>query len=70
MTDISRNTVGQIDWNQYPNGTKAYAINGGHWIKNNRGWKWCTGATFPTLGGDCFKIELPQGSTRAGDKDE
>ena len=35
-----------------PIGTKAPAIGGGHWIKNERGWKWCTGATFPFPGGD------------------
>lgn len=47
------------DWNKYPIGTKAFAINGGYWIKTERGWKWCTGATFQTPGGDAFKVELP-----------
>lgn len=36
----------------YPIGTKARAGGGGYWIKNERGWKWCTGATFPRPGGD------------------
>lgn len=36
----------------YPIGTKARACGGGYWIKNERGWKWCTGATFPRPGGD------------------
>ena len=36
----------------YPIGTKAQAQGGGYWIKNERGWKWCTGATFPAPGGD------------------
>ena len=36
----------------YPTGTKAQAQGGGYWIKNERGWKWCTGATFPAPGGD------------------
>ena len=36
----------------YPLDTKARAGGGGYWIKNERGWKWCTGATFPTPGGD------------------
>lgn len=35
-----------------PLGTKAPAINGGHWIRVARGWQWCSGATFPRPGGD------------------
>ncbi len=35
-----------------PIGTKAPAIGGGHWVRTERGWKWCTGATFPRPGGD------------------
>lgn len=35
-----------------PIGTKAPAIMGGHWIKVERGWKWCSGSTFPRPGGD------------------
>jgi len=35
-----------------PIGTKAPSINGGHWVKVERGWKWCTGSTFPRPGGD------------------
>lgn len=38
--------------NELPLGTKAKAIMGGYWIKVELGWKWCTGATFPTVGGD------------------
>ncbi|OCK44364.1 hypothetical protein BA195_06720 [Tenacibaculum soleae] len=38
--------------NELPEGTKAKALGGGYWIKNKRGWKWCTGATFPNVGGD------------------
>ena len=37
---------------EYPIGTKFKAIMGGHWIKTERGYKWCTGATFPNVGGD------------------
>lgn len=40
------------DWREYPIGTKAMAIGGGYWQKNERGWKWCTGSTFPIPGGD------------------
>ena len=49
-------------WNEYPIGTRAYAFDGGYWIKVELGWKWCTGATFPKPGGDaCGKcIELPE----------
>lgn len=40
------------DWSEYPIGTKAWAVTGGYWIRMTRGWKWCTGDTFPTPGGD------------------
>jgi hypothetical protein len=44
----------------YPIGTKAKAIGGGYWIKNERGWKWCTGSTFPCPGGDWTgEVSLP-----------
>lgn len=35
-----------------PLGTKAPAFNGGHWVRVEHGWKWCTGSTFPRPGGD------------------
>lgn len=44
----------------HPIGTKAKAIGGGYWIKNERGWKWCTGSTFPCPGGDWTgEVSLP-----------
>lgn len=47
-------------WEEYPEGTKAFAFGGGHWEKTERGWKWCTGDTFPSPGGDAnFLVELP-----------
>lgn len=46
-------------WSEYPIGTKAHSINGGHWTKTDRGWKWCNGDTFPTPGGDAFDVTLP-----------
>lgn len=49
-------------WSDYPLGTKAHAIMGGHWIKVERGWKWHCGSTFPTPGADVSRIELPGGS--------
>ena len=52
-------------WSEYPEGTKAAAIGGGYWIKNNRGWKWCTGATFPTPGGDASGfVSLPDNGNK------
>lgn len=38
-------------WQEYPIGTKAKESgSGGYWIKNDKGWKWCTGDVFPTPG--------------------
>lgn len=48
------------DWNKYPLGTKVHAIGGGCWIKTERGYKWCTGSTFPTPGADWSRVELPE----------
>jgi len=40
-----------LPWDDYPIGTKArQSGEGGYWIKNERGWKWHNGATFPTPG--------------------
>lgn len=38
--------------NNAPIGTRAPAIDGGHWTRTAAGWKWCSGSTFPTPGGD------------------
>ena len=47
-------------WGEYPVGTKAHAIMGGYWQKNDKGWwKWCTGSTFPNPGGDALSVTLP-----------
>ena len=40
------------DVREYPIGTKFKALTGGHWIRTERGFKWCTGSTFPNVGGD------------------
>lgn len=46
-----------------PIGTRAPAVMGGHWTKTARGWRWCTGATFPSPGGDWNgKLILPTAS--------
>jgi len=48
--------------NELPIGTKAFAINGGWWIKKENGrWKWLNnGGSFPSPGGDWIgDIELP-----------
>lgn len=57
-----RTTRQKIDrpWRDYPIGTKAHACSGGWWTKTERGWKWCSGATFPTPGGDAFAVTLPE----------
>jgi hypothetical protein len=47
------------NWSDFPIGTKVYAINGGFWERTARGYKWCSGATFGTPGGDWSYIELP-----------
>ena len=47
------------EWHDYPNGTKAHAVNGGYWLKNKRGWTWVGGSTFPTPGGDAVSVTLP-----------
>lgn len=39
--------------------TRAPAIGGGHWTRTERGWKWCTGATFPQPGGDWTGALIP-----------
>ena len=54
MTDFFGNTwvKADKDLKEYPIGTKAKAFGGGHWEKVKLGWKWCTGSTFPTVGGD------------------
>ena len=54
--------IGQTKpWSAYPIGTKAHSYNGGYWVRVERGWKWCTGDTFPTPGGEAVGmcIELP-----------
>lgn len=48
------------DWKDYPVGTKAKALMGGHWTKTEHGWKWCNGSTFPTPGGDATDVCLPE----------
>ena len=57
----SHNNQQSIDrpWYEYPIGTIAHACMGGHWTKTINGWKWCSGATFPTPGGDTIAITLP-----------
>jgi hypothetical protein len=37
---------------EYPLGTKFKALMGGYWTRVERGFKWCTGSTFPNVGGD------------------
>lgn len=53
-------------WGRYPLGTRAYAITGGYWERVELGWKWCTGATFPTPGADVAEIAIPVSMTQVG----
>ena len=50
-----------MELEDYPLGTKAISATGGYWIRVEHGWKWCTGDTFATPGGDAFRYELPEG---------
>lgn len=54
-------------WSEYPVGTVVTAIDGGHWYKTERGYKWNgpdgTGSTFPTPGGDWSMIYEPSDMT-------
>lgn len=47
------------DWKDYPIGTKAYALGGGHWTKTQKGWEWFNGDVYPSPGGDVINIEKP-----------
>lgn len=62
--ELNQNNMREVktkDWKDYPVGTKAFAVGGGYWERVKTGWKWCTGATFPTPGGDASGIiEMPQ----------
>lgn len=42
-----------------PVGTKAPAVTGGYWTRVGRGWRWCTGSTFPRPGADWTGELLP-----------
>lgn len=47
-------------WSDCPIGTKAFAIEGGYWIKTERGWRWREhGGTFPTPGASVSWVILP-----------
>jgi hypothetical protein len=53
-----------------PIGTIAPSISGGHWTRVDRGWKWCTGATFPRPGGDWNgELIAPQSTGQAGERE-
>ena len=47
-------------WSEYPLGTKAWSIGGGHWLRVEAGWKWMPyGGTFPSPGADAFYVTVP-----------
>jgi len=47
-------------WCEYPLGTKAYHYGGGHWVRVEHGWKWCSGSTFPTPGAGVIRVAEPE----------
>jgi len=47
-------------WHLYPNGTKAVAPNGGHYLRETGGWKWCAGDLFPRPSADVDRVILPE----------
>ena len=58
---------GVSKWDDYPAGTKAHAVNGGHWTKTKHGWNWCTRCSFPTPGGDAFRVAMPTTNNQTAD---
>lgn len=64
---VGRRVPQDRKWSEYPLGTKAHACGGGYWERVNTGWKWCTGATFPTPGGDaCGDCVEPPNAALSG----
>src|SRR5690606_37354101 len=43
-------------WSDYPLGTVAHALGGGHWTRVEGGWQWMDGATFPRPGADAYEV--------------
>jgi len=50
-------------WHLYPNGTKAVAPNGGHYLRETGGWKWCAGDLFPRPSADVDRVILPENAS-------
>ena len=57
-----------LPWDDYPIGTKAHALMGGHWLKvRTHGWQWRpNGSMFPTPGGDAFDVSVPKERANVG----
>lgn len=48
-------------WHEYPIGTKAHCMYGGHWIRIKQGWKWHNSSSvFVTPGSSAISVEEPQ----------
>lgn len=48
-----------------PIGTRAPALGGGFWVKEEGGWRWPGGGLFPSPGGDWVQWLIePTGSTK------
>jgi len=62
MSELDRQKIDR-PWDEYPAGTKAHDVMGGHWIKQESGrWKWAApgGGSFPRPGGSASSVTLPQ----------
>lgn len=60
LNDYANRMCADRPWREYPIGTKAHALMGGHLIKTERGWKWHCGNTLPSPGADAFYVTLPK----------
>lgn len=52
-------------WPEYRIVTKMPCFNGGWWMRTERGWKWCTGDTFPNPVPTAFDVTLPMTTPRS-----
>ena len=63
MVEVTRKQRRSRQWSDYPIGSIATSITGGHWFCTEHGWKWNgpdgTGGTFPTPGADVYSVFVP-----------
>lgn len=52
------------NWAEYPLGSCAKTLEGaGHWIKEEKGWRWCTGKDYFPTPGNAALVRVPRQST-------